>query len=337
MTVSVLRAPRLCAAFAAVSIVFRLKGDGEQGYAKGMWLLFALLGPVSWAASTHIDKYLVDRYFQNSDTAVLMVFTSIIGVVMLPFIWWFQPDVLAPPSRAIAVMTASGVLYVASMLFYLRAIQSAEASVVAPLFQTTTVFTFLLAWLLLGEMLTWRAGGGIVVIIAGVLLLSLDPSLRLRRFKTRLVLGMLACTCILALTSVIFKYYAIHDEFWITTFWTFVGEALFGVAILAVPKYRRQFALLLRTNTGALLAVNGANELINLGGGLGVRFATLLAPVALVSAISSTTTLFVFAFGTLLTVFAPRLSHEDISRGNLLRKAAAAAVVTAGVVMAGSG
>lgn len=299
-----------------------------------MWLIFALIGPLSWAVSTHIDKYLVDRYFRNSDTAVLMVFTSLVGALMLPFIWWFQPDVLAPPPRAIAVMTASGVLYVASMLFYLRAIQSEEASVVAPLFQATTIFTFLLAWLFLGETLTWKSVAGIALIIVGVLLLSLDRSLGLHRFKTKLVLGMLACTFILALTSVIFKYYALRDEFWTTTFWTFVGEALFGLGILAIPRYLSQFRLLLKTNTGALLGVNGANELINLGGGLGVRYATMLAPVALVSAISSTTTLFVFAIGTLLTLCAPRLSHEDLSRGNLARKAVAALVVTAGVLLA---
>src|SRR4051812_16445583 len=28
-----------------------------------MWLLYAFSGPVFWAISTHIDKYLVDRYF----------------------------------------------------------------------------------------------------------------------------------------------------------------------------------------------------------------------------------------------------------------------------------
>lgn len=297
-----------------------------------MWLFFAFLGPLCWAASTHIDKYLVDRYFQNSDTAVLMVFTALVGVVMLPFIWWFQPGVFLPPPLAIAVMTASGVLYVASMLFYLRAIQSEEASVVAPLFQTTTIFSFLLAWLFLGEMLSWKSGAGLVLILAGVLFLSLDRAVR--GFKPRVVLGMLACTFILALTSVLFKFYAVRDEFWTTTFWTFVGEALFGIAILLIPAYRRQFALLLRTNTRALLALNGANELINLGGGLGVRFAMILAPVALVSAISSTTTLFVFAVGTLLSLFAPRLSHEDLSRRNLARKAVAAAIVTAGVLLA---
>jgi hypothetical protein len=145
---------------------------------------------------------------------------------------------------------------------------------------------------------------------------------------------MLACTFILAFASVIFKFYAVRDEFWATTFWTYAGEALFGIAILAVPRYRRQFKLLLRTNTGPLLAVNGANELINLGGGLGVRFASLLAPVALVSAIASTTTLFVFAFGILLSLLLPALSRENLSRESLIQKAIAIPIVTAGVLLA---
>ena len=58
-----------------------------------MWLLYALSGPVFWALSTHIDKYLVDRYFRHSDTAVLMVFTALIGVVMLPPIALLEPAV----------------------------------------------------------------------------------------------------------------------------------------------------------------------------------------------------------------------------------------------------
>jgi uncharacterized membrane protein len=302
-----------------------------------MWLLFAFLGPVAWAVSTHIDKYLVDRYFRGADTAVLMLFTALIGVVMLPFIWWFEPGVFAPSWRSIAVMTASGVMYIGAMLFYLRAIQSHEASVVAPLFQTSTIFTFALAYILLGEILTWKAAAGTVLILAGVVFLSLDRSLRLASFRSKLVLQMLACTFILALANVLFKFYAVADNFWTTTFWTFVGEALFGIAILAIPRYRKQFVQLVKTNTGPLLGVNGANELINLGGGLGVRYATLLAPVALVSAVASTTTLFVFAIGTLLTLFAPHLSHEDISLGNLARKAIAAVVVTAGVLLAQGG
>ena len=80
---------------------------------------------------------------------------------------------------------------------------------------------------------------------------------------------MLAATFVVALSSVVFKFFAVRDEFWSTTFWTFVGEGLFGAAILAMPKYRKQFMTLFRQNPGAVIGVNAANELINLGGGLG--------------------------------------------------------------------
>jgi drug/metabolite transporter (DMT)-like permease len=300
-----------------------------------MWLLFAFLGPVAWAVSVHIDKYLIDRYFPDSDTAVLMLFTALMGVVALPFIWWFAPGVLTPSPKAIAVMTASGVMYIGSMLFYLKAIQSEEASVVAPMFQLTTIFSFLLAWAMLGETLSLQAAAGAALILGGVLYVSHGDLRRGRALPWKIMLGMVACTFILALANVIFKFYAVEDDFWVTTFWTFVGEGLFGLALLAIGRIRRQFFTLIRTHTGALLGVNGANELINLGGGISVRYATMLAPVALVSAVASTTTLFVVAFGTALSLLAPRLSREDVSRAGLIRKAVAAVVVTAGVLLAG--
>ena len=35
---------------------------------------------------------------------------------------------------------------------------------------------------------------------------------------------MLAATFVLALSTVLFKFFAMRDDFWTTTFWTFVGE-----------------------------------------------------------------------------------------------------------------
>jgi len=298
-----------------------------------MWLLFAFSGPILWAVSTHIDKFLVDKYFRDSDTAVLMVFTALLGVIALPIIWVFDPKVLALSFVATAVMTLSGILYMGAMLFYLRAIQTEEASVVAPLFQANTVFTFVLGILILHELPRWQQLLGAGLVIAGALGLSLDKKLHLKSFKPRLVLLMLAATFSVALSSVVFKYFAVQDEFWSTTFWTFVGEGLFGAAILAMPKYRKQFMTLFRRNPGAVIGVNAANELINLGGGLGVRYASLLAPVALVSAISATTTFFVFLFAILLTVFFPKIGREELSARNVIQKAVGGLLITAGVAL----
>jgi len=298
-----------------------------------MWLLFAFSGPVLWAASTHVDKYLVEKYFKNSSVAVLMVFTSLAGLLALPFIWWFQPQVLGQLPSAIAVMMASGVLYMWAMLFYLQAIQTEEASVVAPLFQAAAVWSYALAFLFLGEKLTpAQLAGGALILAAGVVL-ALDKSLHFGRLKAGLMVRMGICTFALALSSVIFKLFAVRDEFWSTTFWTFAGEALFGVAILAVPVYARQMSRLLRTSPAAIFTVNGVNELINLGGGLGTRYALLFAPVALVQAVTSTTTLFVFLLGILITVFWPSLGKEDLSRRNLILKGVGAVLVAVGVAL----
>ncbi|MCL5733783.1 MAG: DMT family transporter [Patescibacteria group bacterium] len=297
------------------------------------WLIFAFSGPVLWAASTHIDKYLVEKYFKYGSVAVLMVFTAIIGLLLLPFIWWFKPQVLNLPFSSILVMALSGILYMAAILFYLQALQTEEASAVAPFYQAAPLFAYALAYIVLGETLSRIQIFGGLLIVGGAVLLSVRFGGQLKRIRWRLIILMLSCAFVLALSSVIFKFFAIRDDFWNTTFWTYVGEAVFGVFILAIPSYFRQFIKMLKSNTSAVLGVNGANELINLGGSLGVRYAIILAPLSLVQAISSTTTLFVFVFGIFLTIFFPSLAKEDLSVKSLAQKGFAALIIALGVIL----
>jgi drug/metabolite transporter (DMT)-like permease len=297
------------------------------------WLVFAFSGPVLWAISTHFDKYLVERYFKHSDVAVLLLFTAFIGVLALPFIAFYEPTVFQLDATSIALIVLAGVLYMGAMLFYLRALQSEEASVVAPFFQAVPLFGYVLAYFILGETLSTMQMAGGALIIVGTLIVSVRLGQDVRVFKTRLALLMLACGLAAAISGLIFKAFAIKVEFWTTTFWMFVGEAAFGAALLLVGTYRRQFTDLLRANTAALLTVNGSNELINLGGGLGNRYALMFAPLSIVQAISSTTTLFVFAFGVALSIALPRLARETLSPGDLLQKGAAAVLVALGVAL----
>jgi drug/metabolite transporter (DMT)-like permease len=297
------------------------------------WLVFAFSGPVLWAISTHFDKYLVERYFKNSDTAVLLIFTALMGILTLPFIAFYEPTITGPGLGSIALIMLSGVLYMGAMLLYLRALQTEEASVVAPFFQAAPLFGYVLAYVVLGETLSARQLAGGALIIVGTLIVSL----RFRRdagvFKLRLAMLMLACGLALALSGLIFKVFAISVEFWITTFWLFVGEALFGCAILAIAGYRRQLVAVVSKNAAPLLTISGVNELLNLGGALGFRYALLFAPLSIVQAIGATTTLFVFAFGVALSAVFPRFGRETLSRRELVQKGAAAILVAAGVAL----
>jgi drug/metabolite transporter (DMT)-like permease len=298
------------------------------------WVVFAFSGPVLWAISVHLDKYLVERFFKESNVAVMLLFTAFVGIVLLPFIWLYEPSVTSPGLRSIALIIVSGLLYMSAMLLYLQALQTEEASIVAPYFQAGPLFGFVLAYLVLGETLSWRQLAGGAMIVLGALIVSVQFKYGARMFKTRLAALMLTCGFAGALSGLIFKIYAINVEFWTTTFWMYVGEAIFGCVLLLVPVYRRQLAATLRVNTAALLSINGSNELINLGGGLGNRYALMFAPLSIVQAIGSTTTLFVFAFGVVLSVFWPGLIREDLSGRELAKKGLAALLVAAGVALA---
>jgi uncharacterized membrane protein len=288
---------------------------------------------VLWAISVHLDKYLVERFFKESDVAVMLLFTAFVGVVLLPFIWLREPSVAAPGLGSIALIVLAGVLYMVAMLLYLQALQTEEASVVAPYFQVGPLFGYGLAYLVLGETLAARQLAGGVLIIVGALSASVRFVYGARMFKTRLAALMLTCGFAGALAGLIFKIFALNVEFWTTTFWMYVGEAIFGCALLLVPTYRGQLLATLRVNTAALLSINGSNELINLGGGLGNRYALTFAPLSIVQAIGSTTTLFVFAFGVVLSLLWPGLGREDLSGRDLLKKGLAAVLVAVGVVL----
>jgi uncharacterized membrane protein len=297
------------------------------------WVGYAFSGPVLWAISVHLDKYLVERFFKHSDVAVLLLFTAFAGVPLLPFIWLFESSVTNAGAGNIALILLSGILYMGAMLLYLQALQTEEASVVAPYFQAGPLFGYVLAYLVLGETLSGRQLAGGVLIVVGALIVSIRFDRGMRLFKARLAALMLPCGLATALSALIFKIFAIELEFWTTTFWMFVGEAFFGCALLLIPYYRREFLSMLRTNTVALLSINGSNELINIGGSLSNRYALLFAPLSLVQAIGSTTTLFVFAFGVVLSLFWPKLGREDLSRRDLTQKGIAAVLVALGVAL----
>ena len=210
------------------------------------WLVFALCGPILWAISVHLDKYLVERYFKDADVIVLLIFTALMGLVLMPIIAWFEPGVFQRDMTSIVLMALSGLFYMTGITFYLRALQGHEASMVAPFFQSSPLFGYVLAYLVLGETLIADAASGGALIIVGVLSVSIGRGPKRGRFRWQLAALMLCAGFVLSLSTLIFKAFAIKDEFWATTFWMFAGEALFGVGFLCIGRYRRQFLDLLQ-------------------------------------------------------------------------------------------
>ena len=298
------------------------------------WFLIALIPPALWSATNHIDKYLVSKFFKGGGVGALMVFSSLIGIFILPFIAISHPEVLAFSTTSILI-AINGFLYILAVLPYFYALQKDEASICVPLFQLIPVFSYVLAYFVLGETLTNNQLLGGLLIVLGAIGISLDLSDGKKvKFKKEVFWLMLLSSVIFALNFLFFKYFAIQSSFWFTSFWEYVGFAIFAFLLMVfVKSYREQFVTVMKTNRAVVLSVNGANELLNIVAKVAFNYASLLTPITLTWIVNGFQPFFVFLYGVLITLFFPRLGTENLAKRHVSQKIIAILVMFAGTFL----
>lgn len=295
------------------------------------WFFIALIPPLLNAISNHADKYLISKYFKGGGNGALLIFSSIIGIPVFFVIWAFNPAVANIGLGNAILLVINGFLSALILLPYFHAIEKDEASVVVPLFQTIPIFSYVLAYFFLGETLSMIQIGASLLVLLGAIFLSLDLSEKKPKLKQDVFWLMLLSSFLYALTSLIFKFVAIKEDYWITLFWEYVGLAIVGVLLyFFVLPYRKQFLSVIKVNKFPVLGLNIANEIIYVLSIFAYRFASLLAPLALVSVVSGFQPFFVFALGVFLTIFFPKVGTESLIKKHLIQKIAAISVMFIG-------
>jgi drug/metabolite transporter (DMT)-like permease len=298
------------------------------------WLWLTLGAQLLFSVGAHVDKYLLSKYFRGSAPGSLILYSSLFGFAVLPVLLLVNPSVLSIAPFHVAIVLAGGFLNVTGVIVSLYAMQRDEASVVATLFQMIPVFNYGLAYLLLGETLTVTQVVAAALIMAGAVGVSLERRRGRPMLRWPVFLRMALASFLLAANAVLFKLVALEEDFWISTFWSYVSLAIVGVVLFAFARpYRRQFLRTLRANRLPVVGLNVANELIAVVGYVMITYATLLVPIALVSVMSGFQPLMVFLIGVLLTLALPRIGREDLSRGRVVQKLLAMACMLAGTVL----
>jgi len=297
------------------------------------WFLIALAAPALWAITNHIDKYLINRYFKSGGVGSLIIFSALIGLFVLPFILIIHPAVFGIGSTLAILITLNGFLYVLAMLPYLYALEKDEASIVVPLFQTVPVFSYILALIVLKEVLTIYQIMASILIIIGAVGLSLDLDNRYR-LKKKVFSLMIFSSFLVALNGLIFKFVAIREDFWTTSFWEYIGFSILAFMLLVfVKSYRKQFLAVIKINRVSVISLNTLNEVLNIIGKIVMNFATLLAPLALVWVVNGFQPFFVLLIGIFITLFFSRLGKESLKKQHIIQKVTAIAIMFVGVYL----
>jgi drug/metabolite transporter (DMT)-like permease len=206
-------------------------------------------------------------------------------------------------------------------------------SSVAALFQMIPVFGFILAFFILGENLSSLQIVASLFIIIGAVIITLDINDGFPKIKSDVFMLMMLSAFLLAVSSVIFKFFAIEDRFLTTTFWEYVGLTVSAFLLLMVKPYREEFLRVISENKISFVGINFLNELLNISGRILITFAAMFAPVALVMVINGFMPLFLLIIGIIITIFFPFLGEESLRKRHLAQKFTAVVIMFIGVFL----
>ena len=287
-----------------------------------IWFFVALVGPFLYALTNYIDKILLEKYFKQGGVGTILLFSSLLSIVALPFLFWMDPTVFSVGIKNIFVLSIVGILNVGVLWCYLLALKHDEASVVIVFYQLVPVIGGILGYFFLNEILTSMQIIAMAIIILGTTIVAFeidsDNHFKLRK-KT--VLPMLAASLFWASGGVIFKAVALEESVWRSLFWEHLMLTIVGIIIfIFIRSYRINFLSALKSNSRAILSLNGINELIYISGNIVVAYAYLLAPIGLVLLTESFQPIFVLIIGLFLTIFFPKIIVEKIQAKHIWPK-----------------
>ncbi len=288
-------------------------------------IILAIIAAIFYAATNHIDKYLISKAVKNADyRSLILVSTIIAGGVMATIYLFVCGFSINFDFQSIIILFINSTLYTIANIFWLKALDRDDTTIIVIMFQLIPVFMLFLSPIFLSGQditLVQLIGGGIITLAA--ILITYEPTKKKFDKNKIITLALMSVVSILyALWFILERYVNQNHDFNQTTFWSNLTLFIVGIIILvSISSYRNSFQKMLKTNGTKVIGLNLINELLNSFGGVLSTFAGTTASVALVSFTTQGVQPFaVMTMGILLTKFLPKTEKENISRKVIIRR-----------------
>lgn len=291
-----------------------------------MWAVLSVLYAFSMAMVNMMDKFVLSRW--RLKPIVLLLILGLTGLLPAPVILVARG--FSPLSWKVVLTTGvAGLFYVLMSALYFLAAKSEEISRVVPLFYLSPLFVSVLAWAYLGERLGAGEYAGILLLMAGAILINSRPGVLFKPGKAFRL--MILAAFVLALYMIAVKQALKGSDFWtafaLVRLWTFI------VLIPWLIRRRSDLKAAVRDRGPKIIGIMSANEIFALAATLCSVAAVSLGPVTLVTALSSLQPFFVLVFALLFSRFLPGVLKEETGAPTVLLKLASIALMFAGAVL----
>ena len=139
-----------------------------------VWIIYALLSALAASLVAIFGKIGLQGIDTNTATTIRAVIMALflIGLILIQGkLHDIKPILLN--SKALLYIVFSGIAGALSWLFYFIALKNAKVSQIVPLDRMSIVFALLLAFFILGEKISLKAGIGAAFIVVGGILIAL--------------------------------------------------------------------------------------------------------------------------------------------------------------------
>ena len=291
-----------------------------------MWVIFSLSAAFCRATISIIDKYVLTKWIKNPLIPVMMI--GIIGLFGSFVVYFFRG--FAPLSNFnVFLSLAAGFLYILTAVFYFKALKEEEASRIVPLSSLSPLFILIFAGIFLGEVFTPIKYLGIILLIAGAILISSRNLLKIT--FSRAFGWMLLAVITASVVAVLTKYILNFTDYWTVFAWTRAGTAIGVIPIIFF--YFPELKSVTKQYGKKVIIVMSANEVLNLFAVLFITIAMSIGYVTLVRALSSVSPLFVLFGAVILSRFYPFILKEEIGRSVILQKVLAIILMLIGAML----
>lgn len=152
-------------------MIQRKDSAGEKKTEKG-WLIYAVLSAVFASLTSILGKIGISGVDSNLGTAIRTVVVLFMAWIVV-FVKGRQCEVKKVEKKELVFIVLSGIATGSSWLCYYRALQTGPASVIVPIDKLSILISIAFSYVVFKEKLSKKAFAGLVLIVAGTLVMLL--------------------------------------------------------------------------------------------------------------------------------------------------------------------
>lgn len=306
------------------------------------WLIFAFLGTVFFSGAGVLDKLLLSNC--TNDSKAYIVCQALVQQLFIIPVVMFAGIEFTYPESIIALLF--GCMQVFPAFFYMKALQTEEASKVSALEYVYPVFVFIGSIFLFGEMLSPKCCAGGILLILGTLLLSYKKDgglcnsngrcakiLRCITSSSPTIKPFMSYWILTAIYYLSLKYLLNSIDEWDLYIWSSLGTLIVIIPLMGKQSIRDEVKSFFGRGSFAVGALI-SEEAFQFMGLIFSLFAYAIGSVTLVSSVGALQPVLTVMLIMVLGALAPKLAgelNERTDRESLAQKGVAFMIVLVGI------